>query len=175
MNEIKNLTDLARKTVELYITEDKVLEVSDDILPDYKDKRAGTFVTIYKNGSLRGCIGTIMPTEKNIINEVIRNSIASCSQDPRFTKVTFNELPYLKYSVSVLMPPEPVNSTAELDPQKYGVIVTGESGRRGLLLPRLESIKTVEEQVMHAMAKAGIRLGEKISLARFETLEYKEE
>lgn len=175
MNNMEKLTDLARKTVELFITENKIFEPSDDLLPDYKDKRAGIFVTIYKNGTLRGCIGTIMPIEKNIIKEIIRNSISSCSQDPRFTKVIFEELPYLKYSVSVLMPPEPVNSVNDLDTEKYGVIVTGESGRRGLLLPRLEGIKTVEDQVMHAMSKAGIKLGEKISLSRFESIEYKEE
>ncbi|GIW22936.1 MAG: AmmeMemoRadiSam system protein A [Candidatus Sericytochromatia bacterium] len=175
MNDIRKITDLARKTVELFVTENKVLEVPNDILPEYKDKRAGVFVTIYKNGNLRGCIGTIMPTEENIIKEVIRNAISSCSQDPRFTKVSPDELNSLKYSVSILMPPEPVNSLKDLDPSKYGVIVTGQYGRRGLLLPRLEGIKTVEEQVMHAMAKAGIRLGEKISLSRFESIEYKEE
>jgi len=174
MNDIKTITDLARKTVELFVTENKILEVDENILPEYKDKKAGVFVTIYKNGNLRGCIGTIMPVEKNIIKEVIKNSISSCSQDPRFTKVRVDELDSLKYSVSILMPPEPVNSVEELDPSRYGVIVTGEYGRRGLLLPRLEGINTIEEQVMHAMAKAGIKLGEKISLSRFESIEYKE-
>lgn len=175
INNIEKLTDLARKTVELFIMENKILNISDDILSEYKNKKAGVFVTIYKNSILRGCIGTIQAVEKNIRNEIIRNSISSCSQDPRFPKISIDELDMLKYSVSILMPPEPVKSENDLDPNKYGIIVTSEYGKRGLLLPRLEGIKTVEEQVIHAMAKANIKLGERVSLSRFESIEYKEE
>lgn len=169
------LTALARATVEEYVKNGVMVSLSPECLSEYRDKRAGAFVTLYMNGKLRGCIGTILPVQDNLITEIINNSISSCSRDPRFYPVKPDELQYIKYSVSVLMPPEPIDSIDKLDPQRYGVIVSGTNNRRGLLLPRLESINTVEEQVFHAMAKGGIRQGETISLARFESIEHKEE
>lgn len=174
MNErINSLPALARATVEEYINTGNIINFDNIDFEDYKDKQAGVFVTLHIDNHLRGCIGTISPTQKNIIVETVMNAVSASTRDPRFEPVSVSELPKIDYSVSLLMPPEPIDSMELLDPQEYGVIVVS-GHRRGLLLPRLESINTVEEQVYHAMAKAGIRPGETINLFRFQSIEFQE-
>lgn len=133
---------------------------------------AGTFVSLHsRDGSLRGCIGTIEPTQPNVAKEVIHNAISAATRDPRFPPVQIAELDGLDISVDVLTPPEPIESVDELDPHRYGVIV--ESGwRRGLLLPDLEGVDTAEVQVDIARCKAGIQRGEPVRLHRFEVKRY---
>jgi len=130
------------------------------------------FVSIHKHGELRGCIGTFEPAEKNIAEEVITNAINSATRDPRFSPVTPAELADLEYSVDVLTEPEPVTSEAELDPKRYGVIVES-GGRRGLLLPDLEGVDTVAQQIEICRSKAGITPHEPVKLYRFEVSRYK--
>jgi AmmeMemoRadiSam system protein A len=165
------LVKLAKETIELYIRERKVLNMRDeDLTPEMKD-RAGVFVSLKVRGGLRGCIGTFEPCERDIADEVIRNAISSATCDPRFSPVRPEELENLEYSVDVLTAPEQVNSLADLDPKRYGVIVKA-GGRRGLLLPDLEGVDTVEEQVGIAMQKAGIPPGTPVTLFRFEVKRY---
>jgi len=134
-------------------------------------RKAGVFVSLKKHGSLRGCIGTISPVTKNIAMEIIRNAVSAGVEDPRFPPVREDELDELVYSVDVLGEPEPVADYSELDVKRYGVIVS--SGRkRGLLLPDLEGVDTVEKQVEIARKKAGIYNNEKISLQRFEVVRH---
>jgi len=151
------LVKLARKAVETFVKEGKIISPPSpsEMIPEMKE-RAGVFVSIKKRGKLRGCIGTYLPTRKNVAEEVIRNAIAACSEDPRFEPVREDELPYLEYSVDVLTEPEPVYDLRELDPKVYGVIVEASDGRKGLLLPDLEGVDTVEEQIDIASRKAGI-------------------
>ena len=118
-------------------------------------QRAGVFVSLHEHGRLRGCIGTIGPVTPCIADEIIRNGISACSEDPRFDPVRPNELDQLEISVDVLGEPQDIASTDELDPQRYGVIVSN-GGRRGLLLPMLDGVDTVAEQVEIAMRKGGI-------------------
>jgi AmmeMemoRadiSam system protein A len=128
---------------------------------------AGVFVSIKKHGELRGCIGTFMPTRMSVAEEIVANAISSATQDPRFMPVEASELGDLEYSVDVLTEPEPVRSIDQLDPKEYGVIV--ECGfRRGLLLPDLEGVDNVEEQIEICRAKAGISAEEPIRLYRFQ-------
>jgi AmmeMemoRadiSam system protein A len=135
-------------------------------------EKAGAFVSIKKKGELRGCIGTFQPTTENVANEIIQNAISAATHDPRFLPVNSSELDELEYSVDVLSEPEKVASKNDLDPKRYGVIV--KSGhRKGLLLPDLEGVNTVNEQISIASMKAGIYLGEKIELYRFEVKRYK--
>ncbi|HCL89891.1 MAG TPA: AmmeMemoRadiSam system protein A, partial [Candidatus Atribacteria bacterium] len=116
---------------------------------------------------LRGCIGTFMPTQENIAQEIIKNAISAAIDDPRFSPVTVSELEDLSISVDVLSAPEEVKDISQLDPKKYGVIVS--SGyKKGLLLPDLEGVDTAEYQIDIAKRKAGIYPGEKVKLYRFE-------
>jgi len=133
--------------------------------------RAGVFVSIHKGEELRGCIGTIGPTEPNIALEIVQNAVSAATRDPRFPPVTPAELSRLNYKVDVLTDPEPIKSTDELDPKRYGVIV--EAGwRRGLLLPDLEGVDSVEYQIEICRAKAGIGENEPVKLYRFEVKRY---
>ncbi|HWQ71908.1 MAG TPA: AmmeMemoRadiSam system protein A [Desulfitobacteriaceae bacterium] len=167
-----DLVRLARQTLETFVKEKRKINIPEGLSSDLSNKRAGVFVSIKKNGQLRGCIGTIGPTRKNIAEEVINNAISSGTQDPRFKPVSEAELAELVYSVDVLGEPEKINSIQELDVNRYGVIVT--SGlRRGLLLPDLEGVETPEQQVAISLQKAGIGNSEKFELERFEVIRYK--
>jgi AmmeMemoRadiSam system protein B/AmmeMemoRadiSam system protein A len=170
VREMSPLVGLAKKTVETYVTEGKTLQ-PEEITPEMRG-RTGVFVSIHKFGELRGCIGTIEPTEKNVAEEIINNAINSATRDPRFPPIAPNELKHLSYSVDVLTTPETIDSQEQLDPKKYGVIV--EAGmRRGLLLPDLEGVDTVDYQIEICRQKAGIAPDEPIKLYRFEVKRYK--
>lgn len=166
------LPELARYTVETRINTGQTPAAPSAGLDEFRHKQAGVFVTLKTEGKeLRGCIGTISPVCDNVLEETIQNAVSAATRDPRFQPVQPDELPQLSYEVSLLHPPEPVSSLEALDPIKYGVIVSAR-GRRGLLLPDLEGINTVEEQVRHAMYKAGLHPSETISLYRFQVDKY---
>ena len=159
------LAQLARDTVEGYVREGKFPSLQ-ELTPEMKEQ-AGVFVSIKKRGALRGCIGTFEPTRPNVAEEIVVNAISSATKDPRFPPVNPTELPHLSYSVDILTKPEPVEIQTLLDPNRYGVIVESR-GRRGLLLPALEGVNTVEEQIEICRQKAGIPAREPITLYRFE-------
>jgi AmmeMemoRadiSam system protein A len=167
------LVTLAQNAVELFVREGTVYEVKVDDLPPDMNKRAGVFVCLKIRGNLRGCIGTFQPTEPTIAHETVRNAISAATCDPRFPKVRAAELDLIEYSVDVLTPPERVRDKSELDPRRYGVIVQA-GGRRGLLLPDLEGVDTVDYQISIAMQKAGIAPGATVELSRFEVKRYQE-
>lgn len=133
--------------------------------------RAGAFVSVHEGGALRGCIGTIGPTRATLAEEIIGNAISAATQDPRFSPIRPEELPMLEISVDVLGEPEDIDSEEELDVKRYGVIVTN-GGRRGLLLPDLEGVDTVRQQVQIAKQKAGIQPHENVQLQRFEVIRH---
>lgn len=163
------LAQLAKETVENYVKHGFVIRPG-ELTPEMRE-RAGVFVSLKKLGALRGCVGTFEPTQENVAEEIINNAINSATRDPRFAPVTAAELPDLRYSVDVLTKPEPVESTGQLDPKKYGAIV--ECGRRrGLLLPDLEGVNSVEEQIEICCHKAGIHPRDPIKLYRFEVRRY---
>jgi len=161
---------LARETVESYIREGKIPQPG-ELTPEMEEQ-AGVFVSIHKQGELRGCIGTFGPTKANVAEEIMTNAISSATGDPRFPPIAASELGDLEYSVDILTKPEPVSDVSQLDPKKHGVIV--ESGfQRGLLLPDLEGVDTVERQIEICRLKAGIPFGEPVSLYRFEVRRFK--
>lgn len=162
---------LARQTLESYVINYKIIERPEKLNKELTEKRAGVFVSLKLDGNLRGCIGTISPTTNSIADEIIQNAISAGAEDPRFHPVTEDELPRLIYSVDLLGDSEKIKSIDELDPYKYGVIVT-KGHRRGLLLPNLEGIDTAEEQVSIALKKAGISPTEKYQLERFKVVRH---
>ena len=135
-------------------------------------KQAGVFVSLKKHGSLRGCIGTISPVTQSIAKEILRNAVSSGTEDPRFPPVTKDELDELIYSVDVLGEAESITDKSELDVKRYGVIVTA-GRKRGLLLPNLDGVDTIEQQLSIARKKAGIYDNEKVSMERFEVVRHK--
>ncbi len=198
MNPLVNLAKLA---VENYIKDGKVMEPPEDLPKEFFERKAGVFVTIEKKEELRGlprsepkvllrgCIGTYLPTRVNIAEEVIRNAIAAATEDYRFGSIQREELPYLSYIVYILSYPEPVKDIKELDPKKFGIIIkTGPFTfpnepdvvfdskvpyKTGLLLPDLDGVDTVEQQLNIACLKGGINPEkEKTFIYRFTVEKY---
>jgi MEMO1 family protein len=170
VKKLSPLVQLARDTVETYVRKHQVFQPK-ELTPEMQDK-AGVFVCIKKEGDLRGCIGTFEPEHENVAAEIVGNAISTATRDPRFTPVQASELKDLDYTVDVLTSPEPVAGIEQLDPKKYGVIV--ESGyRRGLLLPDLEGVDSVEAQIEICRQKAGIGPHEPVNLYRFEVKRYR--
>lgn len=162
---------LARATVESHVRTCRVDPAPADVPPELS-KPAGVFVSIHKEGMLRGCIGTTEPTCDRVADEIVSNAVSAASRDPRFEPITPDELALLDYSVDVLSDSEPVESEDDLDPKVYGVIVQ-KGGRRGLLLPDLPGVDTAKEQVRIAKRKAGIGAFEKdVRLFRFTVTRY---
>lgn len=164
------LVDLARRAIEAYVRDGTVLTPPEPLPAEFR-RRAAVFVSLHKFGELRGCIGTTVPTEPDLAGQIIRYAIYAATEDPRFDPVEPPELEDLEISVDVLTPPEPVRGPEELDPKVYGVIVRS-GGRSGLLLPDLEGIDTVEEQVAIARRKAGIGPAEPVDLLRFRVVRH---
>ena len=162
---------LARHSLETFVKTHKPAELPENLPKEMLNRRAGAFVSLHKDGQLRGCIGTIMPTTENIAEEILQNAISACSRDPRFSPVEENELDDIIYSVDILGEPERIFKIEDLDAKKYGVIVEN-NGRRGLLLPDLEGVETVEEQIAIAKQKANIAPKEKVTLWRFEVIRH---
>ena len=163
---------LARKTVEMYVRDRVRPEVPEDLPPEMLKTRAGAFVSIHEHGKLRGCIGTIAPVRSCVAQEIIDNAVSASTRDPRFDPITADELEWLEISVDVLGEAEPIASPAELDVKRYGVIVT-KGTKRGLLLPDLDGVDTVEQQIAIAKSKAGIAdWDKKVQLERFEVVRH---
>ena len=162
---------LARASLESYVRQRQVIQVPEGLPAELTQRRAGAFVSIHKHGQLRGCIGTIAPTRESLAEEIIHNAISASTRDPRFYPVTPDELDDLEINVDVLGEPEEIRSEAELDVKRYGVIVSN-GLRRGLLLPDLEGVDTVAQQVAIARQKAGIGARELVKLQRFEVVRH---
>lgn len=162
---------LARNSLEYYIREGEFIGIGEDFPEEFTEERKAVFVTLKKDGILRGCIGSTEPTEDSVALEIIRNAISAGTRDPRFDPVEEKELNSLVYSVDLLSPPEPVNTIEELDVDRYGVIVT-KGYKKGLLLPMLEGVDSVEEQISIALDKAGIGEDEDYTIERFEVIRY---
>ena len=164
---------LARENLEHYFKYKKPINDLSNVDDELKNQKHGVFVSLKKFKNLRGCIGTIQSTTDNVAKEIIRNSIEAVIHDPRFPEVTEDELKDIDISVDVLMDAE-ISSKEELDPKKYGVIVT-KGYKRGLLLPNLEGVNTIEDQLHIACDKAGIDyFNDDFHIERFEVIRYEE-
>ena len=162
---------LAVESYTHYLNKGRVMPAPKELPDELRENRAGAFVTLHKGGALRGCIGTISPTQATLAEEIIHNAVSAAFRDPRFEPLRAEELPHVTCSVDVLDEPEAVGSQDALDVKEYGVIVSS-GARRGLLLPNLEGIDTVEEQVSIAKKKAGIGPLEPVNLERFRVVRH---
>lgn len=172
LDESNTYVKLARENLNHYFSHRKSIEDISNLPKELLNERHGVFVSLKKFGNLRGCIGTIAPTTGSVGEEIIRNSIEAAMSDPRFPEVSEDEMDDIDISVDVLMDSEPCNKE-DLDPKKYGVIVSL-GMRRGLLLPDLEGVNTVDEQLQIACDKANIDFDDDYKIERFEVVRYKE-
>ncbi|MBR5970470.1 MAG: AmmeMemoRadiSam system protein A [Lachnospiraceae bacterium] len=163
---------LARQSLTAYVTKGEQISLPADLPEEMLKQQAGAFVSLHKEGQLRGCIGTIGPVQENVALEIIENAISASTRDPRFSPVRPEEVDALEISVDVLGETEEIASPDELDVKRYGVIVT-KGRKRGLLLPNLDGVDTVEEQLSIAKRKAGLSGDEEgCTLERFEVIRH---
>ncbi len=170
-DKMSPIATLAREAVETFIKDGDIIKPPVKPTLEMK-KKAGVFVSLHKFGQLRGCIGTFEAAKENVAGEIIANAISSATQDPRFPPVTVSELGDLEYSVDVLTQPVPVKDKNRLNPKKHGVIVECDF-RRGLLLPDLEGVDTIDKQIDICCQKAGIEPDESVDLYCFTVKRYK--
>lgn len=162
---------LARYSLESYLASGKRVARPSGLPGEMLEERAGVFVSLHKDDQLRGCIGTIAPTTGSVADEILQNAISAACEDPRFAPVQKEELDALTIHVDVLGAPEEIDGPEALDVKRYGVIVS-KGMRRGLLLPDLDGVDTVEAQVAIARQKAGIAPEEEVRLERFEVIRH---
>lgn len=164
---------LAREALEGRVRLGRRLEPPAGLPRELVSRRAGAFVSLRKDGRLRGCMGTISPARGSLADEIAANAVAAGCHDPRFPPVRECELDEIAYDVDVLGEPEEVRGPGDLDPTRYGVIVSAPDGRRGLLLPDLDGVDTVAEQLSIAARKGGIDLREEgVRIERFEVVRH---
>ena len=162
---------LARYALEAYVKTGVPVKLPKELPGELTSRQAGVFVSLKKHGKLRGCIGTIAPVTGSVAEEILRNAVSAGMSDPRFPQVKVSELEALVYSVDVLSTPEAIGSANALDSRRYGVIVT-KGHKRGLLLPNLDGVDSVEQQIAIAKQKAGIATDEACELQRFEVVRH---
>ncbi|OWZ84450.1 AmmeMemoRadiSam system protein A [Natranaerobius trueperi] len=165
---------LARDSLTLYVKEEKFI-LPPKNLPQLFYNPRGAFVSIKDiDGNLRGCIGTLEPTKENLAYEIIQNAVSAGTNDPRFPEVLISEINKLQFSVDVISPLEYVSDTNQLDAQKYGVVIEKDY-RRGVLLPDLEGVDTVFNQLRIASQKVDLSLDEQgIKIYRFKVTRFSE-
>jgi len=164
------LPAIARRAIASFLHSNVSLDVGRPGAP-----RAPVFVTLRSlDGALRGCIGSLVAMEADVASETARSAVLAATRDPRFPPVRAEELGELRIEVSVLLPEEPVRDFAELDPQRYGVVVRDARGRQGLLLPEVPGVDTPELQVEIARRKAGIEPEASVTMRRFEVVKFSE-
>jgi len=168
-----DLISLAKKSIETYIKERKIISVPKNLEKEFLNKKAGVFVTIEKNKELRGCIGTYLPYYKNIAEETIHNAVTAATEDYRFEPIQPDELSQLSYTIYILNTPEQIKGLKELDPKKYGIIIKTTDGKCGLLLPDLNGVNSIQEQISIACQKGEINpKKDKLLIYKFTTKKY---
>ena len=163
--------DLAKQAIRSIILDQVELKVPANTPKDLLSTKAGIFVSIHKQGHLRGCIGTISATKQNVAQEIITCAIWASTEDYRFSPIRTDELDQLEVHVDVLGPAENIDGPHQLDPKRYGVIVS-KGHRKGLLLPDLDGVDSVQQQISIALQKGGILDHEDYLLQRFEVIRH---
>jgi AmmeMemoRadiSam system protein B/AmmeMemoRadiSam system protein A len=150
----KGLLDIARKAITEKVKNGKASGVVFDE-PKFKAHGA-VFVTIKRNGMLRGCIGHINPVT-SLGNSVKQNAVAACSMDRRFPPMKENELGDMELEISVLTPLQPLKDVNDLKVGKHGLYILKDR-RAGLLLPQVATDNNWDSQTFlrQVCLKAGL-------------------
>lgn len=175
LEKIKKSSDsyvnLAFESLKYYFDTKQKMSIPPNLPEEMLTNKAGVFVSLYKFDTLRGCIGTILPTTNTIAEEIINNSLSAALNDYRFSPLTEEELKWLEITVYILKEPEPISSLDMLDVHKYGIIVT-HGLKRGVLLPDLDGVDTIKKQIAIAKEKASIKPNEDCKIERFEVIKH---
>ena len=162
---------LAYQAIKTYLETEQLLPAPDP-LPANMVEPAAVFVTLYAaDNQLRGCRGTLVPTEPNLAEAIIRTAVSSAINDPRFTPITLAEVTELKIKVDILSALEHVSDVNLLDEKVYGVLIQSDS-RRAVLLPNIDVVKNVPHQLELVRRKAGLSPNEPADLYRFTVTRY---
>ena len=158
LNYSKELKQLSLEAVysKLRDIKDNINQKYSFLFKEFKDINLGCFVSFYINDNLRGCIGTIEPVFDNLILEIINNSISAAFKDPRFESISLKEYPYLKNKIDFIINIEKINDISKLNPKEYGIIVK-KGDKKGVLLPDIPTINTIEKQLEITFNKAGLK------------------
>ena len=175
LEKIKKSSDsyvnLAFESLKYYFDTKQKMSIPPNLPEEMLTNKAGVFVSLYKFDTLRGCIGTILPTTNTIAEEIINNSLSAALNDYRFPPLTKEELKWLEITVYILKEPEPISSLDMLDVHKYGIIVT-HGLKRGVLLSDLDGVDTIKKQIAIAKEKASIKPNEDCKIERFEVIKH---
>ena len=163
--------NLAFESLKYYFDTKQKMSIPPNLPEEMLTNKAGVFVSLYKFDTLRGCIGTILPTTNTIAEEIINNSLSAALNDYRFSPLTEEELKWLEITVYILKEPEPISSLDMLDVHKYGIIVT-HGLKRGVLLSDLDGVDTIKKQIAIAKEKASIKPNEDCKIERFEVIKH---
>ncbi len=158
--EKQMIVDIAKACVHYSVQYDQLAKVDYDTVPEKFKEQCAVFVTLEKNGHLRGCIGDIIP-QRPLIDSLIHRAYSAALEDPRFPKVTVEELPYIDVEVSVLSPLAPIISYKDIEVGKHGVIL--QKGKNSaVFLPHVATEQgwNREEMLLHLAQKAGLNAGE---------------
>lgn len=152
--EKTRLHDIVKVTVEEVSHGKKLSKI--DPSTDRLSEPRGAFVTIYKRGMLRGCIGSLQAS-KPLYLTVQEMAQSACSHDPRFRPVAADELKYLDYEISVLTPFERVENVEDIIIGLHGLLIR-KGSRSGLLLPQVASERDWDVQTFlrETCRKAGL-------------------
>jgi AmmeMemoRadiSam system protein A len=164
-----SLPGIARRAISDFLSGDGMVAL------EPRGPSSPVFVTLRApDGALRGCIGSVAASRADVVSETARSAVLAATRDPRFDPVSSSELARLSIEVSVLEPEEPIETMAELDPSRYGVVVRDAAGHQGLLLPDIDGVNEAKVQVDVARRKAGIAAGVPLRLSRFRVHKWEE-
>ena len=154
ISDKKELLLLARSSISHYL--EKGIKIGIEDIPDKFKMKRGAFVTLHKNGELRGCIGYPLPVSP-LYNAILDNAVSAAFEDPRFPALDYDEFKNIDIEISVLTVPEKVDDHKEVKVGRDGIIIS-KHGYRGLLLPQVpvEQRWNLEQYISYGCMKAGL-------------------
>ena len=162
----KYLLKIARRAIQKYFQDEGVFQVEKDELPQFLKEKKGTFVTLWKNNELRGCIGNL-ESEKPIYQSVIDNCLASALLDPRFTALKSDELNDIKIEISILSELKKLPNFTDynsflkyLNKYKPGLLIKKGTYQATFLPQVWEDLNSAELFISHLCEKAGLEKDE---------------
>lgn len=122
IEEKEKLLKIARNTLNYYLSTGKILKINESELTCAMKSSCGSFVTLHKDGALRGCIGRFVADEP-LYALVQKMAIAAATEDSRFSVVVKNEIDKIDLEISVLTPLQKITSIDEIEMGRHGIYI----------------------------------------------------